>query len=139
MDCPWIVGQYTLQKSIPTIHLWTSVYMWTSMDSPWIVGQYTLWKSIPSIHRGLRYLPCVSVYLYVRMYVYVCASATTLVSTSFVSMFQVRYVRLLFLIFNRGFSMKPSVQSICLPQPPRVLMQRPFTRIYDDRAFKSVL
>ena len=49
-------------------------------------------------------LSCVSVCvctLHVCMYMYVCASVTTLASTSFVSTFQVRYmyVRLLFRLF----------------------------------------
>ena len=52
---------------------------------------------------GLWYLSCASVCLCV------CVSVATLASTSFVSTVQVRYVRLSFRIYSRGFSIKPYV------------------------------
>ena len=90
----------------------------------------------------LRYLSCV---LCVCVYMSVSVCLTTLASTSFVSTFQVRYVRLsfrLFLIFNSWISIKPSVQklwcekaymlmSICLLRPPLALIQQPFAPIFD--------
>ena len=47
VDCAWIVGQYidTLEK-----YSKNTLYLWISVDCPWIVGQYTPQKSIPSIH-----------------------------------------------------------------------------------------
>ena len=48
---------------------------------------------------GLRYLSCVSVC--------VCVSVTTLASTLFVSMFQVRYVWLSFRLYSIFKSIKP--------------------------------